>query len=346
MKTNVKRILIVINSFKIIKTLTVKSLLTSLYQREEFPSLAKRGKGRFFNQCQFKFEPLNKKYLKLRNGFTLLEIIVVIGIISLMVGILIPMVYRVWESSEVDKTKERISDLKKAMTGDPKLIQNGVRTHFGYVGDIGQLPSSLGNLITNDDGVANWNGPYLPSGFDPNDYATDAWGKPIYYTSPSIPGELMELRSYGPDRSSGNSDDIVVKIYSNEVFPTNNVQGAINITFNSAPSTTLSYSAKIYAKYRDGTGNLTNTLPICYSPVSIPGDGSTRYFPIPFNVNLGVNIPIGPVYFSATLFSVVACTNIILGQTEGGGPNNPEILVNVNDRVSSVFTNLPVYSVP
>jgi hypothetical protein len=32
------------------KTLIIKSLLTSLYQREEIhPSLAKRGKGRFFN---------------------------------------------------------------------------------------------------------------------------------------------------------------------------------------------------------------------------------------------------------------------------------------------------------
>ena len=285
---------------------------------------------------------------KSRNGFTLLEVIIVIGIISLMVGILVPMVYRVWESSEVDTTKERISDLKIAMAGDPNLIQNGVRTHFGYVGDIGQLPSSLNNLITNSDGVTNWNGPYLPRGFDPNDYATDAWGTQIYYNSSSGPGELMELRSWGPDRSSGpshDSDDIVVKIYSNEVFPTNNVQGAINITFNVAPLTTLNGSAKIYAKYRDGTGNLTNTF-ICYSPVSIPGDGSTRYFPIPFNVNLGANMPIGPVYFSATLFSDVACANIIPGQTEGGGQNNPEILVNVNDRVSSVFTNLQVYSVP
>jgi hypothetical protein len=32
------------------KTLIVKSLLSSLYQREGiYPSLAKRGKGRFFN---------------------------------------------------------------------------------------------------------------------------------------------------------------------------------------------------------------------------------------------------------------------------------------------------------
>jgi len=34
------------------KTFIIKSLLTSLYQREEMhPSLAKRGKGRFFNNA-------------------------------------------------------------------------------------------------------------------------------------------------------------------------------------------------------------------------------------------------------------------------------------------------------
>src|SRR4030066_989054 len=39
----------------------IKSLLTSLCQREGFPSLGKRGEGRFSNQCQFNFETLNKK---------------------------------------------------------------------------------------------------------------------------------------------------------------------------------------------------------------------------------------------------------------------------------------------
>ena len=50
-----------INSLIIITALFIKSLLTSLFQRErKYPSLAKRGKGRFCGTCQFNFETLNK----------------------------------------------------------------------------------------------------------------------------------------------------------------------------------------------------------------------------------------------------------------------------------------------
>jgi len=62
----------IIKAFKIITTVFIKSLLTSLYQREEFPSLVKRGKGRFSNQCQFNFETLNKK----EAGFSLVELMI------------------------------------------------------------------------------------------------------------------------------------------------------------------------------------------------------------------------------------------------------------------------------
>jgi hypothetical protein len=40
--------------------LFIKSLLTSLYQREGLvPSLVKRGKGRFSDLCKFNFKTLN-----------------------------------------------------------------------------------------------------------------------------------------------------------------------------------------------------------------------------------------------------------------------------------------------
>lgn len=293
---------------------------------------------------------MNNHKILYRNGFTLIEVIVVAAILFLFAGAMIPFVYRVWESSEIETTKDRMTDLKKAMVGDSALIQNGVRTHFGYVGDIGQLPSSLENLISNVDGVSNWNGPYLPMGFDPVEFKTDAWGKEIQYYKTIVSGRRVsgQLKSWGPNRTDdgGSSDDIVINIDQNEVIPTQNLQGALNITFNTAPLGTLNYSSKICARYRDGAGNLTLTC-VCDSPVSIPGNGSTRYFPIPFNVNLGGNVPVGTVYFSAALYSAPACPdlNLIAGQTAGGGPNNPEALVNVNDSVSSVFANLQMQSI-
>jgi len=48
------------------KTLFIKSLLTSLCQSEVlYPSLAKRGKGRFSDLCKFNFEPFNKTIVTL-----------------------------------------------------------------------------------------------------------------------------------------------------------------------------------------------------------------------------------------------------------------------------------------
>ena len=37
----------------------IKSLLTSLCQREDYPSLVKRGKGRFSGKCFFNYENLS-----------------------------------------------------------------------------------------------------------------------------------------------------------------------------------------------------------------------------------------------------------------------------------------------
>lgn len=286
-----------------------------------------------------------------RKGFTLIEVIVVAAIIATLAGIMVPFIYKVWESTEIDTTRERITDLKKAIVGDPKLLQNGVRTHFGFVGDIGALPtaSNLQELLEKPAWVnSNWNGPYLPRGFDPSGYKNDAWGNSISYSPiTGVPEELMELRSIGADRTTGTADDIVMKIYTNEVFPTQNMpadvlQGNLSITFNSAPSGTLSYSSKICARYRDGTGNLVAS-PVCVcTPVSIPGDGTRLYFPVPYNVNIGVSMPIGSVYLSATLYSALLCPapNLIAGQT------NPEIIVKINDRISSIFADLQMQSIP
>ena len=51
---------VIIKSLIIMTTLFIKSLLSSLFQREDlYPSLVKRGKGRFSDLCKFNFKTLN-----------------------------------------------------------------------------------------------------------------------------------------------------------------------------------------------------------------------------------------------------------------------------------------------
>ena len=200
-------------------------------------------------------DPVRDKSL---TGFTLIEVIVVMAIVAIMAGIMVPFVYRIWEGNDIELTRERMLDLKRAMTGDPRMIQNGIRTNYGFVGDNGQLPASLAELLPS----------YLPSGFDPNKYNKDAWLNEFVYTTTETGGRRVAatLKSKGPDRQLGTSDDIddntdpgICKINESEVTPTGVVQGNLNFVFfnSSAVPVTPAYTALITAEY---TGPLGATI--------------------------------------------------------------------------------------
>jgi general secretion pathway protein G len=142
-------------------------------------------------------------------GFSLIEVLVAIALISLVAGALAPLGIRSLRASQLDKTRARMDTLLAAIAGDP------ARGDFGYLGDMGSLPASLADLndgtgkpafaVNAIDGVGyGWAGPYAPTIAPAGAAIVDAWSVAVQYN-----GAAAQLRSAGPDHQFASADDLV-----------------------------------------------------------------------------------------------------------------------------------------
>ena len=153
-----------------------------------------------------------------KNGFTLIEVVVVVIIAGILSTIAIRSVFTISETARVEETKRELDELAYAVAGNPTLENNGVRSDFGYVGDVGSMPPNLDALISNPGGFSTWHGPYIKRRFEQiaSDYKQDAWGAAYAYTG----GVKIS--------SSGSGSNIVRKIANNAADLTlNRVSGNI-----------------------------------------------------------------------------------------------------------------------
>lgn len=124
-------------------------------------------------------------------GFTLLELLVVLGIIAMLAGLVGPQVMKHMGESKVKAAKVQVEDL--AQTLDM------------YKLDVGSYPTSeqgLNALIENPGDIQRWNGPYLRKSKVP----LDPWNNEYHYTSPGEHGKF-DISSYGADGKEGGEGE-------------------------------------------------------------------------------------------------------------------------------------------
>ena len=127
---------------------------------------------------------LNKR-MQRSNGFTLIEILVVMAIIAMLAVMVAPNLFNQQAGAMRDVARTEISTLEAALDI--------------YRLDVGEYPDSLDGLMEDDTDRASWNGPYLRRGVP-----TDPWDNEYVYEGN---GREFTLISYGADGMSGGEED-------------------------------------------------------------------------------------------------------------------------------------------
>lgn len=178
------------------------------------------------------------------SGFTLIELVLVIVIMGIMSAIAVQKLAPIADSFKIEETKAEMDKLALAIVGNPELQNNGVRSDFGYVGDIGSLPADLDYLVTNP-GYATWKGPYIQNRFEQltDDFKKDAWQTNYAYS-----GGISII-------STGSGSNIERRISgSGDFLLSNQITGNVYDLDGTPPDDTYNDSISVRLTFPDGTG--------------------------------------------------------------------------------------------
>jgi general secretion pathway protein G len=122
-------------------------------------------------------------------GFTLVEVMVVLMIITLMGAIAVPTLLSRVENARVDRVRADFNTMESAL----KLYR---LDNFSYPTE----QDGLEALVSEPSTARAWRGPYL------DEVPTDPWGTEYQYRFPSSHGNDFDLYSFGADGIEGGND--------------------------------------------------------------------------------------------------------------------------------------------
>ncbi|MBI5554407.1 MAG: type II secretion system major pseudopilin GspG [Elusimicrobia bacterium] len=132
------------------------------------------------------------RYLKNKRGFTLIEIMLVVVIISILVTVVLPRLTGRTEQARNSAARLQIETVGMGLDA--------------FELDIGRYPTTsegLKALLANPGNVKKWNGPYLKK-----DVPLDPWGNAYVYNAPGKHNNDYDLYSFGLNGVEGGEDDL------------------------------------------------------------------------------------------------------------------------------------------
>ncbi len=123
-------------------------------------------------------------------GMTIIEILIVIGLIGTLMGIIM--------TTLIDRGDDAKVDLAKVAMGQ---LESGLRLYKMHNSRYPTTEEGLQALVTAPAGAKNWRGPYSES-----DKLNDPWDAPFGYEASGA--RSFKIISGGPDGQIGNEDDI------------------------------------------------------------------------------------------------------------------------------------------
>lgn len=138
-----------------------------------------------------------------RQGFTLMEVLLVLVILVVIMGFAVPSLLGSKKKADIDSAKTQIGLFRTALEKYALDLNTFPTTEQG-LDALTEKPSDL-----EEEQSSNWAGPYISTGA--KEAPKDPWGHKYSYEFPPTHGngEYPDIWSAGPDGKDGTEDDIV-----------------------------------------------------------------------------------------------------------------------------------------